>query len=79
MTEKEIINAINLSDETLTIAYVFLFDKDWKRDWSIKSKANEMRTIIRGGDMPCRPFAKWAKCIKFIDNSVLTKNILSSD
>lgn len=55
-----------LSDEVLAEAFAILFDKEWKRYWHTKSKADEMRSIIRANDQPCRPFENWVKCIDFL-------------
>ena len=55
-----------LDDEKLTVAFHILFDKDWKKYWTEKDKAREMRSIFNGGTQPCRPFENWVKCIEYL-------------
>ncbi len=55
-----------LDDKILAEAFSILFDPLWKRNWKDRDKANEMRSIIQGRDMPCRPFMNYAECIDFL-------------
>lgn len=55
-----------LSDEVLAEAFAILFDMEWKQYWPVKSKAYEMRSIIKANDQPCRPFENWVRCIDFL-------------
>lgn len=55
-----------LSNEVLAEAFAILYDKEWKNYWPVKSKADEMRSIIRANDQPCRPFENWVRCIDFL-------------
>lgn len=55
-----------LDDKTLTEAFHILFEKDWKKYWTERDKAMEMRSIFNGGTQPCRPFENWVKCIEFL-------------
>lgn len=57
---------VDASDKQLSEAYDILFGKDWKKTWSERGRANEMRSIIRGGTMPCIAIEKWAECIDFL-------------
>lgn len=57
---------VELSDEVLAEAFAILYGKVWKKYWPKKSKADEMRSIIRANDQPCRPFENWIRCIDFL-------------
>ena len=55
-----------LTDKQLTDAFHILFDKDWKKYWTERDKAAEMRSIFNGGTQPCRPFSNWVKLMEFL-------------
>ena len=61
-----LLGACALDDKILAEAFSILFDPLWKRNWKDRDKANEMRSIIQGRDMPCRPFMNYAECIDFL-------------
>ena len=55
-----------LTDKQLTDAFHILFGKDWKKYWTERDKAAEMRSIFNGGTQPCCPFANWVKLMEFL-------------
>ena len=55
-----------LDDKQLTEAFHILFDKDWKKYWTERDKAAEMRSIFNGGTQPCRPFENWVKLMEYL-------------
>lgn len=55
-----------LTDKKLADAFHILFGKDWKKYWTERDKAEEIRSIFNGGTQPCCPFANWAKLMKFL-------------
>lgn len=57
----------NLNENILAKAFEILFGNEWKSNWSINNKANDMLSIINGGTQPCVPFENWLKCIKFLE------------
>jgi hypothetical protein len=63
--------ASKLSDHKLAEAFRILYGAEWKRDWNEQSKAYEMRSILRGGTMPCVPFEKWVHTVNFIQDHLL--------
>lgn len=61
-----LLGALALDDKILSEAFVILFDPTWKRNWSERDKAKEMRSIIQGQTQVCRPFFNYAECIDFL-------------
>jgi len=57
-----------LDDKQLTEAFHILFGKDWKKYWTERDKAAEMRSIFNGGTQPCRPFENWVKLMEYISS-----------
>jgi hypothetical protein len=55
-----------LTDNQLADAFHILFGKDWKKYWTERDKAAEMRSIFNGGTQPCRPFENWVKLMEFL-------------
>lgn len=55
-----------LTDKQLADAFHILFGKDWKKHWTERDKAAEMRTIFNGGTQPCCPFTSWVKLMEFL-------------
>ena len=62
--------AKGLSDHILAGAYRVLFGEDWKKGWNDASLAYEMRMILGGGDMPCRPFVRWMDTMIFLQDHI---------
>lgn len=50
-------------EPTLVAAWKALFGEDWKRNYRDNDRIREMKSIIDGGTMPCRPLKNWIKCI----------------
>lgn len=61
-----LLGACALDDIILAEAFTILFDPTWKRNWTHRDKAKEMRSIIKGQTQVCRPFFNYAECIDFI-------------
>lgn len=60
-------DAADYSDEVLAEAYGLLFT-DWGQSLPISDKADEMRRIIRGSSKPCRDFADFQNCLRFLES-----------
>jgi hypothetical protein len=61
-----VLAAVHCSDEILTEAFHILFGRNWKKYWSERDKAREMRSIIEGNTQPCVPFQNWVAVIKYL-------------
>jgi len=61
-----LLGASALDDKILAEAFIMLFDPTWKRNWTDRDKAKEMRSIIQGQTQVCRPFFNYAECIDFL-------------
>jgi len=61
-----VLAAVNLSDEILMEAFHVLFGRNWKKSWTERDKAREMRSIIKGDTQPCCPFENWVAVIKYL-------------
>jgi len=61
-----VLAAGQLSDEILTEAFHILFGRNWKKYWSERDKAREMRSIIKGDTQPCCSFENWVAVIKYL-------------
>ena len=63
---KPVLAAVHLSDEILMEAFHILFGRNWKKSWTERDKAREMRSIIKGDTQPCCPFENWVAVIKYL-------------
>ena len=61
-------NVINCAFDktTLVAAWKALFGDEWKRNWRDEDRAIEMKSIIDGVTMPCRPLQNWINCIEVL-------------
>jgi len=53
-------------EDTLVASWKALFGDDWKRSFRDYDRVREMKSIINGGTMPCRPIENWIKCIDIL-------------
>ena len=61
-----LLGACALDDIILAEAFSILFNPTWKRNWTARDKAKEMRSIIQGQTQVCRPFMNHAECVDFL-------------
>lgn len=61
-------NVINCAfdEPTLVAAWKALFGDTWKKSWRDFDRIREMKSIIDGGTMPCRPLQSWINCIEVL-------------
>lgn len=71
MTSEELIEkSLALPDIELAIAYRILFGENWKRYTWDRHKAEEMRSILSSGTMPCVEFNRWVDLINYLTETV---------
>jgi hypothetical protein len=61
-----VLAAVHLSDEILMEAFNILFGRNWKKSWTERDKAREMRSIIKGDTQPCCQFENWVAVIRYL-------------
>lgn len=53
-------------EDTLVAAWKALFGDGWKRSFIDYDRVREMKSIINGRTLPCRPIENWIKCIDIL-------------
>lgn len=57
---------LQFDKHTLVAAWKALFGNDWKKNWRDEDRIREMKSIIDGKTIPCRPLQSWINCIEVL-------------
>lgn len=70
-------NEKQFSDKVLAQAFRLLYGENWCKNWPVKAMANDMRSVIRGGNCPCAYFKNWVQCVKFLEQQPDVNKIIA--